>query len=270
MAFHIMATARTTHLGHLTHVTPLISSTRNIVKRVTRKNNGSRVLIAIPLITFGLGCWQVKRRSEKLELIDIINRNMHGDPMPVPSPADHDELEYTHVRMPGYFDHSRELHLFPRAATKSGDYGTNVITPFRRKDTGEWVLVNRGWVPNALRNPAMRQAGQTKGEIILDAHVRKGDQGNVFVNNNPKDNQWFYRDVHAMSSKANTTPYLFDASEAMTPTSGFPIGGQTRVDIRNEHMQYIVTWFSLSFLTSILCYRMFVMKKPPALVRRKM
>ena len=30
----------------------------------------------------------------------------------------------------------------------------------------------------------------------------------------------------------------------MTPAGGFPVGGQTNIDIRNEHMQYIITWYA--------------------------
>ncbi|KNC80299.1 hypothetical protein SARC_07334, partial [Sphaeroforma arctica JP610] len=78
----------------------------------------------------------------------------------------------------------------------------------------EWVLVNRGWVPNHLRDATKRSAeAQPTGEIQLDAIVRKGDQGNAFVKNDPQRNQWFYRDVFAMAKHTGAQPYIFDATE---------------------------------------------------------
>lgn len=48
--------------------------------------------------------------------------------------------------------------------------------------------------------------------------------------------------------------FILDADYASTVQGG-PIGGQTRVTLRNEHMAYIVTWFSLSAFTSLMWYR---------------
>lgn len=38
-----------------------------------------------------------------------------------------------------------------------------------------------------------------------------------------------------------TQPFSFVES---TPASGYPLGGQTRLTIRNEHLQYIITWLA--------------------------
>lgn len=41
---------------------------------------------------------------------------------------------------------------------------------------------------------------------------------------------------------------------------GGPIGGQTRISLRNEHLSYIMTWYSLSGITSYMWYRQFLRK----------
>lgn len=56
-----------------------------------------------------------------------------------------------------------------------------------------------------------------------------------------------------MSRLAGTEPVFLDATANSTIPGG-PIGGQTRVSLRNEHLSYIITWFSLSAFTSWLWY----------------
>jgi surfeit locus 1 family protein len=44
-----------------------------------------------------------------------------------------------------------------------------------------------------------------------------------------------------MSKLVNSEPILIDAvAESSIP--GGPIGGQTNISIRNEHVSYIITW----------------------------
>ena len=63
----------------------------------------------------------------------------------------------------------------------------------------------------------------------------------------------------AMAEVLNTAPVFIDA-DANSTVPGGPIGGQTRVSLRNEHMSYIITWFSLSILTSYVWYTKFTKK----------
>jgi len=42
--------------------------------------------------------------------------------------------------------------------------------------------------------------------------------------------------------------------------AGKPIGRAAEVNIRNNHLQYIITWYGLSFATSIMLY--ILVRKP--------
>ena len=79
------------------------------------------------------------------------------------------EFEYRRVRLHGYFDHSKELHVWPRSlyageATpvqgRGSQTGANVVTPFFCEELGQFVLVNRGWVPKDKKAPSSRVQGQ--------------------------------------------------------------------------------------------------------------
>ena len=51
----------------------------------------------------------------------------------------------------------------------------------------------------------------------------------------------FFRDIDALASKLETSAIFVDANSASTVEGG-PIGGQTRVTLRNEHFSYMLTW----------------------------
>lgn len=71
------------------------------------------------------------------------------------------------------------------------------------------------------------------------------------MKNQPNHDIWTYRDVDAMAFSRGAAPVFLDATRDYE-TEGGPIGGQTQVTIRNEHLNYIVTWYSLSLLTFLL------------------
>jgi surfeit locus 1 family protein len=145
----------------------------------------------------------------------------------------------------GHFLHDKELFLFARGP--QGAVGVDIITPLVQTN-GETVLVDRGFVPEALRNPATRQAGQLTGELSLTGVLRLSQQGGLFTPApDLKTRLWFVKDVPTMAKAAGveTTPLLIEADNAPNP-GGWPLGGQTRVDFPNDHLQYAITWFGLA------------------------
>ncbi|XP_058674149.1 surfeit locus protein 1 [Ammospiza caudacuta] len=233
-------------------------------------------LLLVPLTTFGLGTWQVQRRKWKLDLIAQLASRTRADPIPLTlDPMELKELEYRPVRVRGRFDHSKELYLLPRSlldpqreAREAGrisshpENGANVITPFYCTELGVTILVNRGFVPKNKLKPETRLKGQIEDEINLTGVVRLTEKRKPFVpENNIEQNRWHYRDLEAMAKVTGAEPIFIDADFKSTVPGG-PIGGQTRVSLRNEHMQYIVTWYGLCAATSFLWYKKFIQKVP--------
>ncbi|KAJ1523621.1 hypothetical protein ONE63_001464 [Megalurothrips usitatus] len=234
---------------------------------------GSYLLLGIPVASFALGCWQVKRKAWKEDMIEHMHRRLHRNPVALPLTMDEiDKLDYCPVVITGTFDHSRELYMGPRSQInvenhKGGEgggifsnskAGFNVITPFKPNDRDYYILVNRGWVPNERKNPAHRAEGQITGQVTLNGIIRLPEAREPFmIKNAPDRNVWLYRDVDKMAEAAGTAPIFIDAAEDSWIPGG-PIGGQTNLSIRNEHMQYIVTWFSLSAISAFMWYKQFI------------
>ncbi|XP_067868132.1 surfeit locus protein 1 [Heterodontus francisci] len=233
-------------------------------------------LLLIPVATFGLGTWQVQRRKWKLQLIKELKERTRSDPLPIPlDQLELKELEYRQVRVRGRFDHSKELYILPRSRVNpdkekreagqlmsSTETGANVITPFNCTDLGVRILVNRGFVPRTRIKPETRTKGQITDEVELVGVVRLSETRKPFTpQNDIEKNCWHYRDLEAMAQVAGTEPILIDADLNSTVPGG-PIGGQTRVTLRNEHLQYILTWYGLCAATSYMWFQKFIRKTP--------
>ncbi|MBN3320144.1 SURF1 protein, partial [Atractosteus spatula] len=245
----------------------------------TEKGNDTLLkwfLLLIPATTFGLGTWQVQRRKWKLKLIEDLQSRTAAEPIDLPlEPLELKALEYQRVKARGRFDHSRELYVLPRSPVdpereaqeagrimSSGGSGANVITPFHCTDLGITILVNRGYVPRQKINPETRQKGQIDTEVELVGVVRLTEPRKPFIPHNDIDgNRWHYRDIEAMAKVTGTEPIFIDADFVSTVPGG-PIGGQTRVTLRNEHMQYIITWYGLCIATSYMWYSKFIRRVP--------
>eukprot|EP00039_Didymoeca_costata_P007982 m.106770 g.106770 ORF g.106770 m.106770 type:complete len:288 (-) comp13901_c0_seq3:258-1121(-) len=220
---------------------------------------GSWMLLAVPAASFGLGVWQVQRKEWKENLIASMSARLKAEPILLPNDvADVRTLSYQRVFVTGVFEHENEVLLTPRTKMReafdgnASDPGSQVITPFIRKDTGERILVNRGWIPDEYKDPASRQEGQLEGDITLTAIVHNPASGkpNTFVpDNNPELNRWHWLDLPELAKKLDTCEVIVEVTAESTPKSGYPYGGQTQINIRNEHMQYIFTWFTLSGAT---------------------
>jgi len=245
----------------------------SVAQSESKSSFKSNLLLAIPIVTFGLGTWQVYRLQWKKNLIKELETKTSSPPVELPLDPDQQEsMIYRRVKINGEFDHANEMYLGPRAINKdvqglgSNQVGFQVITPFKLAESGEKILVNRGWVPKSRISPTSRKAGQVDGLIEMTGIVRKGEKKPAFVNASEiEKSRWHFLDVASMASAVGALPIIVD-SDAQSSVEGGPIGGQTRIALRNEHLQYIITWYGLSAATLYMFYQL--RRRPGAMFSR--
>lgn len=205
-------------------------------------------VIAAPAFValLGLGTWQVQRLEWKLAQIEA--REAALDLPLVALPLGEEtlaEFDYRRVSITGRFLHDSEFYLLPRVF--EGRAGLHVVTPFERTE-GPIVLVNRGWVPESARAPSTRPEGQLSGTVTVAGMARLTSPRNAFTpDNDAATNQWFWIDVPAMAQRAGITFQSVYVEAGAAPTAGgVPIGGQTRIALRNNHLGYAITWYALA------------------------
>lgn len=194
-------------------------------------------------ILLGLGTWQMERRAWKEGLLAEIAAGLSRPAEPLPAViADPAAWAWRPVSIDGTWDHAHEMHLVGR--TLDGRAGIHVVTPLLRTDGGPAVIVDRGWAPSA--DAAI---DRPQGPVHLEGIARvPGAQGTFQPDNDAGGNQWFWIDLPAMADAAGLSmaaPVLVDAA-AGPDADRYPIGGQSRVDLPNDHLQYAVTWYAFA------------------------
>lgn len=197
-----------------------------------------------------LGAWQVERLGWKNALVARVERGLQAAPVPAPGPSEWRALtredDYRRVTVQGRADYAREVLV--RASTELGG-GFWVLTPLRT-DGGWWVLVNRGFVPPALRTQVPRG-----GEVLaVPGLLRSTEPGGGFLqDNDPAAGRWYSRDVAAIAAaqglEGPVAPFFVDAQAGADPAA-WPRGGLTVVQFRNHHLGYALTWFALAALVA--------------------
>ncbi|MCJ2090603.1 SURF1 family protein [Methylobacterium sp. E-005] len=204
-------------------------------------------------ILLGLGTWQVERRAWKEDLIDRLIRQTRAEPVAPPTAADWDAArdEFRHVRVSGRFLNDKEtlVHgLAPGETPGRALQGFYVLTPLVRDD-GNVVLVNRGFVPTELKAQSDRRDGLVDGSTTVTGILRASEPRGLFVPEpDPARGEWFNRDIAGIASArglSDVAPYMIEA-DAIPGQTSWPQGGQLRVDLPNNHLQYAFTWFGLA------------------------
>jgi surfeit locus 1 family protein len=210
------------------------------------------LMLAAFAVLIGLGVWQLQRLEWKQGLIAQIEARTKGPPITledaVALAGEGRDPSYYRVRVDGRFHHAKERYLY---AVSDGRVGWHVITPLETED-GDVVLVDRGFVPDELKDLSARALGQVEKVVTVTGIVRTPETQAVFTpDNEPKVNRWFWRDLAGMARSmfpAGTTevaPFFLEADKSEVP-GGWPEGGQTRLEIPNNHLQYAITWFLLA------------------------
>ncbi|KAF4309537.1 Surfeit locus 1 [Botryosphaeria dothidea] len=252
----------------------IVDQPAQLVKTGRKHGPGLIVLALIPITAFALGTWQVQRLGWKTDLIARFEDRLIQPPLPLPprvDPAAVADFDYRRVYATGVLNHRKEMLVGPRL--NDGEDGFLVVTPLERTDEegkgSTSILVNRGWIPKTKKAHRDRDpAALPRGEVTVQGLLREPWKKNSFTpDNQPERGVWYFPDVNEMAEWAGTQPIWIeetmkpDLIESMTRADkGIPIGRAPEVNLRNNHTQYIFTWYALSAATSVMLWM--VIKKP--------
>jgi surfeit locus 1 family protein len=220
------------------------------------------VLVAssfVILVLCGLGAWQLQRLAHKQALLDEIGRRALADPVELSEAIKLQQtgknIEFMKVWARGRFLHDAEKHMI---AALDGNPAWEVVTPLITT-YNVLILVVRGLVPDEKRNSAKRAEGNPAGEVEIAGIIinNKGKRGLFTPDNDIKGNMWFWWDVPAMLASTAAPP---GASPALFVLHVMPVAGEKdlprpavpRAALRNNHLQYAITWFSLALVLAVI------------------
>ena len=213
----------------------------------------------------GLGIWQLQRRVEKHALIAILNERLAVAPGALPQPSQWNALtpakdEFRRVSFTATYAPLPDAMVYSAGSAVRADVsgpGTWAFLP-ARLPTGETIAVNTGFVQNTMQDRGQqdRAVGRlvTGDPATLTGYIRFPESaGTLTPPENTVKRLWFTRDHLAMAqalgwnevSKA-VAPFYIDL-EQPAPESGIPKPGPLTVHLKDDHLQYAITWFTLAF-----------------------
>ena len=206
------------------------------------------VCLSIFALLVGLGLWQLERLNWKLRLIEQMNRNLAAAPISLNAALalGDQHAQYRRVMLKGRFEHSKENYLYTTGPEGGAAY--HLLTPLLTDD-GRAMLIDRGYLPATMRDPAFRPGSEPQGEVAVIGVWRTPDRPGPFTPAPDFAHRiWFARDVAGIARADDLRLAAPAILEATMPRNarGWPRGGQTRVDLPNDHLQYALTWFLLA------------------------
>ncbi len=188
-------------------------------------------------LTVSLGVWQVQRLHWKTALLAEIDQ---GEARPA-VPLRAEPAPFTRVFATGHFlDGSARYGAEVRGTVSGSAMGSYVVTAFATA-TGETILVDRGWAPDATEPP------QPAGTVRVEGYVRPAEHGSALgAKDDPATRRFFALDpqpIGAALGQDHVAPFTL---VVLGPPGGIPEPAQAMPRPPNDHLSYAITWFSLA------------------------
>ena len=220
--------------------------------------------LAMLMLFIGLGVWQLQRRVEKHALIAALDERLAAAPVSLPTPAQWDALtpakdEFRRVSFSATYQPLPDAMVYSSGSAVREDVsgpGTWAFVP-ARLTSGETVVINTGFVQNTVQDRAQQDRAvkplMTGTPVTLTGYLRFPEQAGLLT---PQENLtkrlWFTRDHLAMARALGwggdghpVAPFYIDLETPM-PANGVPKPGPLEVHLKDDHMQYAITWFALA------------------------
>jgi cytochrome oxidase assembly protein ShyY1 len=221
--------------------------------------------LAMVAVLIGLGLWQLQRRTDKHALIAALDERLAVGPVALPPPSTWNALtpardEFRRVTFTATYAALPDAMVYSSGSALRDDIsgpGAWAFLPARLA-SGEILAVNAGFVQNTMQDRVQQDRAASRlvtGQpVTLSGYIRFPESPGTFT---PAENAakrlWFVRDVPAMARALNwgsVAPFYIDL-ETPVPASGIPKPGPLHVHLKDDHLQYAITWFGLAAVVVI-------------------
>jgi surfeit locus 1 family protein len=224
---------------------------------------GAFTLLMVTLFV-GLGVWQLQRRVEKHALIAHLTERLAAAPGSLPSPSQWSALtpaqdQFRRVSFAATYQPRPDAMVYSSGSAVRDDIsgpGTWAFMP-AVLPSGETVVINAGFVQNTMQDRTQQDRAVTplitNGPVMLSGYIRFPEAaGTLTPPENLSKRLWFTRDHLAMARALGwseggrpVAPFYIDLEQPV-PASGVPKPGPLEVHLKDDHLQYAITWFTLA------------------------
>jgi cytochrome oxidase assembly protein ShyY1 len=231
-----------------------------------RRRPGFGVFTFVMVLVFtGLGLWQLQRRAEKHALIAALSERLAAAPQPLLPVAQWNAMkpakdEFRHVTLKAAYMPLPDAMVYSAGSAVRDDIsgaGTWAFVPARLA-SGETVVINTGFVANTMQDRGVEDRAVkalVRGEAeTMTGYIRFPETaGWLTPAENPTKRLWFVRNQLAMAKAlgwGEVAPFYIDLEQPVPP-NGIPKPGPLDVHLKDDHLQYAITWFALAGAVTI-------------------
>jgi cytochrome oxidase assembly protein ShyY1 len=220
---------------------------------------GVFTLVMVALL-IGLGVWQLQRRVEKHALIAALTERLAAAPGPLPAPSQWRALtpaddEFRRVSFAATYQPLPDAMVYSSGSAVREDIsgpGTWAFMP-ARLPSGVTIVINTGFVQNTMQDRVQQDRAVARlianEPVKLTGYVRFPETAGMLTpSENLAKRLWFIRDHFAMAHAlgwGEVAPFYIDLEQPV-PLSGIPKPGPLEVHLKDDHLQYAITWFGLA------------------------
>ena len=220
---------------------------------------GVFTLLMVALFT-GLGLWQLQRRLDKHALIAQLTERLAAVPGSLPEPVQWSALtpardEFRRVRFAATYRRVADAMVYSSGSALRDDIsgpGTWAFMPASLPG-GETVVINTGFVPNTMQDRGLEDRAVTPlitdAPVMLTGYLRFPEAaGALTPHENLAARLWFTRDHLVMARELGwgpVAPFYIDLEQPL-PANGMPKPGPLEVHLKDDHLQYAITWFGMA------------------------
>jgi surfeit locus 1 family protein len=213
-----------------------------------------------------LGTWQIERKAWKEALIQTLGARLSAAPVPLPAHAtwpslDRAREEFRRVAFRAELLPGTQALVYTVGSGRRGDLtgpGYRVLALTRVAD-GALVVVDRGFLSQSGRDAGPPDVVDVAGLIDMVGVIRWPQvRGYFAARDDPARNLWFTRDHLAIAAAKRwhqrgdeIAPFFVDL-ELPAPAGGYPQPDPLTPSIRNEHLQYALTWYGLAAIVLVM------------------
>ena len=204
------------------------------------------ISIVLILTTFFLGTWQLKRLDWKNSLIKNFDELRKSSATNLTLNINE---EFLKIKARGTINRNNKI-FFP-AKTFNGKAGVRLASEFIL-NTGEIYLLDEGW----FKNSDFEYFKNNKDifEIDVVGYIRYPREAKLFTpKNNKAKNEWYTYDLEEISNFfSKTLNKRIFIKKINLNKEIFLIPASHIHKFRNNHLQYAITWFCMSFAFLIM------------------
>ncbi len=204
------------------------------------------VAFFLPVLV-ALGFWQLERAEEKRQMQAQMDESRSAVAVSLDALQLTDDIAWRPLQMQGIFDPDYIWLLDNR--TRNGQAGLEVLQVFRETDSGEQLVVNRGWLPWPDRRD-VPQVSTPAGIQRLDAEALPETETGFTLGETHVQRTWpkliTSVDLEAMTAASGESLLPWMARLRTGSQAALTLDWPALPMTSSKHIAYAVQWFALA------------------------